>query len=832
MLSPNNVVGDICDNDGYCNDNFGETTSNCPNDCPVQCTPPEQLDIWGRNYCALSCGDLAGPRPNALCASSINDCNLEYGPGNFETFLSYDCQVCCKKTLVTVNADHSPTNPVATNFVTITATTSQAVGFLDISVGRSINIEICKDSSRCEFIFRADLYGTSYNYYATARSQSGTELGRSETRTITLNQGPGGLTSTPNSVSISVGERRENLATISEGTGGPYSFGAADACDSAIAWCDLLGPNKNSLYVEGRSVGSTKITVRDSAGRTVDIPVTVTATPALCNGQPQPTTGCASPRTWQCVGNAWECRSVTPTGCPACDSQGPYYSPTQSTSTSRGAVERAMSCLEPKGSSMDCVVQITARFGTNIRRMPRFPNSQEISRNKIILPDGTGVDILRDLGDDNTLSIWRWLTESGTPTPTGPCSLGPYTNLLTGWDLAKLRDCNVQTPKYKAGRVFSFFSTPQLTDSVLSKLREASTNPTKISNDVVNFDVEYEPGKKVGKVDIIYAMGADGIGQAWQWRVADGQGTIQKCNPDEDACGYCSEETQCLVNPLATEKQCISSGEYVGDNYCENGLWSTRTKLLALRLLGLAQSEDHILFCDDKENTLNNLQYITDSGEVASSIINNLDANNFCVLKTKDKIIVATSINKDIEQVRNGFNIFGVASCSNANSDGNYYSCDTSNKVWYNKKLKSVMYSATSITLASSQTQPTSLSDIIKNIIDKIKALITKPPFDESYVKSIKRFDKLYLAKQGTKSIRGAMEGKNLKNAFIEYINFDKINICSYTDGFNKEGNFVLSGISCKKDGNNYYVLAQGSKLTSFNPENIWADLTAKLRLK
>ena len=307
----------------------------------------------------------------------------------------------------------------------------------------------------------------------------------------------------------------------------------------------------------------------------------------------------------------------------------------------------------------------------------------------------------------------------------------------------------------------------------------------------------------------------------------------KKCSPDENACGYCGEESQCLLNPLSQSisSRCINSGEYSGDDYCDNGQWSTRTKLLTLMLLGL-KTQDYVLFCDDKQNTLNNLKYVIDSGEVAETVIANLQANNFCVLKNKDKTIVATSINKNLEEVRGGFNILGITSCGNAKNDSNYYSCDSTNRVWYNKKLKSIIYSQSPISVTPSQETSSSLSDIIKIIIEAIKRLIIPPPFDESYVQSIKRFDTLFLAQQDQSSIRGTMEGKIFKNVVIEYNNFDKINICDYINSFNEAGSFTLSGISCRKEGNNYYVLAQGSEFTSFNPESVWTDLTAKLRLK
>ncbi len=301
------------------------------------------------------------------------------------------------------------------------------------------------------------------------------------------------------------------------------------------------------------------------------------------------------------------------------------------------------------------------------------------------------------------------------------------------------------------------------------------------------------------------------------------------------ASGYCPKKTQCLANIFGKdiESQCFESGQYFDDNYCEDGEWSTRTKLLALKLLKL-KSGDFTLFCDNKENTLNNLQYLTDSNEVVANILTNLKTNNFCVLKTGSKIIAATSINKNLEEIpESSLNIFGVTSCDDALIDnGQYHSCDATNKAWFNMRLKSFIYSQSSITVPSEQeiSFDEFLGNPIKSIIDSIKRLIT-PPFDESYIKGIKKFDKLYMTQQGNKAIIGSIEGKTFKNAVIEYRNFET-DICKLVEQFSQAKKDASSGISCKKEGNNYYVLVQGSQFTNINPEAIWSDLTAKLRLK
>ena len=245
------------------------------------------------------------------------------------------------------------------------------------------------------------------------------------------------------------------------------------------------------------------------------------------------------------------------------------------------------------------------------------------------------------------------------------------------------------------------------------------------------------------------------------------------------------------------------------------------------------KSGDYTLFCDNKENALNNLQYLTGSGEIVANVLANLQTNNFCVLKSGSKIIAATTINKNIEDApSSSLNIFGVTSCSSALIDDNkYYPCDASNKVWYNKRLKSFIYSSSAITVPSEEESSSFVQNLIKNIIDSVKRLIISPPFDESYLKGVKKFNKLYMSEQNGKSIRGSIEGKSIKNAVVQYIGFDT-DICKFVEQFNQAKKDVSSGISCKSENNNYYVLAQGSQFSNVDPDAIWQDMTSKLRVK
>ena len=104
-------------------------------------------------------------------------------------------------------------------------------------------------------------------------------------------------------------------------------------------------------------------------------------------------------------------------------------------------------------------------------------------------------------------------------------------------------------------------------------------------------------------------------------------------------------------------------------------------------------------------------------------------------------------------------------------------------------------------------------------------------PSDQASLDIIRKFDRLFMTQQGDKSIIATIEGRNPVNAVIEYkgVNAD---ICNFIDQFNKIKAKDLSTLSCKKEDNKYYVLAQGSKLTNINPDSIWSDLTSKLRLR
>jgi len=311
-------------------------------------------------------------------------------------------------------------------------------------------------------------------------------------------------------------------------------------------------------------------------------------------------------------------------------------------------------------------------------------------------------------------------------------------------------------------------------------------------------------------------------------------GGTQKCSPDGAACGFCPQDSQCLINPLAaTGSQCINSGQFSNDNYCDNGQWTTRTKLLALKLLKL-KSADYVLFCDKRENSLNALRYLTSSNQDASTALSNFDPNNFCVLKNGNAVMGAVSLNRNLSTSSGSINVFGASNCDSAIAfnDNQYHPC-SSNNVWYNKGLNSIIFSSTALSISSDQEQTSFIVSIIQSIINSIKRLVVSPPYDESYLNGIKKFQRLYMSMKGSKSIMGSMDfsGQQYLNAVIKYQGFDD-HICNFVDSYSGTNADASSGIACRQEGTNFYVLVQGSQYTKLNPDNVWNDLTSKLRIK
>ena len=257
---------------------------------------------------------------------------------------------------------------------------------------------------------------------------------------------------------------------------------------------------------------------------------------------------------------------------------------------------------------------------------------------------------------------------------------------------------------------------------------------------------------------------------------------------DRYSYGYCPREDQCLVNPggnpdtydvtdyeYTTLKRdyatqgiyggldewyvdkndqspiCIDNDQYIGDNYCENGVWSSRTKYVATQLLNYASStEDYTLFCDNYWRALNKYKDISlPTGDLEMYLEQQcknpdvrddpiLCTNKICVLKYYDyrhgeHIIFGVTLNAPINTPtarspahKNFLEVLGIDDptiCDNAMGTTTFTRCTgASDLVYYNDKYTSLIFSNKEIELL-----PTVLPPDPESWLDYFISLIKLP---------------------------------------------------------------------------------------------------------
>ncbi|MEM3154657.1 MAG: hypothetical protein QW165_03785 [Candidatus Woesearchaeota archaeon] len=198
---------------------------------------------------------------------------------------------------------------------------------------------------------------------------------------------------------------------------------------------------------------------------------------------------------------------------------------------------------------------------------------------------------------------------------------------------------------------------------------------------------------------------------------------------DRKSTGFCKTTSQCLVSNAfsdawdnfpdrywseqsnANRPKCIENGQFIEDNYCDMGSWSSRTRLVATQLLSLALNQSpnaFSIYCDSYPAVLNRYAYRTDYGPVISFLdkfclqpgnrfIRNC-VNNICVLRYGNTVAFGTALNTDINGQKSPLQALNLSptACDNAlNQDNDYDFCTFS--VWYNHDTKSIIYAPTAV---------------------------------------------------------------------------------------------------------------------------------------
>lgn len=383
------------------------------------------------------------------------------------------------------------------------------------------------------------------------------------------------------------------------------------------------------------------------------------------------------------------------------------------------------------------------------------------------------------------------------------------------------------------------------------------------------------------------------------YRCVDGQWTAQsvKTNWQGDDSGFCPQASQCFItqsttqgaDPSATAADfydgnyppCINSGEYVFDNYCRNGEWTSRTKFLAAQLLATAERRflsipangDYTLYCTSFDKALVDLngqeailegtgftsvpsanpgqqQSQTPSqricfGNVDGNILSpeqNTCINNVCILKfqeglfpRRERVVFATSLNKEPQDANSFLSALGIpAQDLKQLCPGNKFTnCPQQlpGDFYYDAELNAIIYGKEGVTLGSGI-----LPSAVDTVLSAVQNLFTEQSSlssQQDFISEARNFREMYMLKDGDKQVRAVKEvGEGKKTLVAEYENFDTP-ICDYVH-IQRIGNTKLQEesqaalgqpvLSCTNTGAIQRVESVGGL------EFLWPQLTGKLR--
>ena len=327
---------------------------------------------------------------------------------------------------------------------------------------------------------------------------------------------------------------------------------------------------------------------------------------------------------------------------------------------------------------------------------------------------------------------------------------------------------------------------------------------------------------------------------------------------------YCPLTSQCLVGQgpgfnssadsqpdkyFTSEKpKCINNTQYILDYYCDNGVWATRTKLIALTMINFAQRVspgNFVLYCDKFDNALNQVDYNVPSGRVSAFFSDyrcfNQSGpciNHVCVLSYQGRVAIGASMNVPISDSSNSFllamNASASACSSVASSAVDFTRCGATD-FFYNPKIKSVIY------LPIDNLQPgvnyASLTNTyVKPNFDAIKnytmSRLHGTAANFSFFSMTPLFNRFYYAEKSGKSIFAfeEVEQTDLRHSYfgIKYQGYSFGNN-SCTNIFRQ---YTESGLNiyCDNQPSATGFILVGKKTPGTGGIDAWQDLASKLR--
>jgi len=327
---------------------------------------------------------------------------------------------------------------------------------------------------------------------------------------------------------------------------------------------------------------------------------------------------------------------------------------------------------------------------------------------------------------------------------------------------------------------------------------------------------------------------------------ADWYPAVFKLSWNQRSSGFCSENSQCLVSSAGNKDynsmpekffsdsmpQCIDNSQFILDFYCDAGSWSSRTKLIALELLGFASvnsPDDFSLFCAPFDIAVNNLDYTID-GVSAREYIDNCNpfgsdknypcVNSVCVLRYGEKVAFGTSLNIPVDNSRSFLKVLGKSEklCSNVNNNNNFDLCG--DNIWYNHDTNSIIVMPDKVNTLDFSS---STVDYFSFPLSKLSSKAVLSDFDLS--SGI--FSNLYVAKKNNKEVFSFME-KDQTDFGYDYIgvymkDLQILNFCDLV--------LALDSNAVCEDSGDLLVIAKKTPEVEDSLVDLWVDLSAKLRL-
>jgi hypothetical protein len=344
-----------------------------------------------------------------------------------------------------------------------------------------------------------------------------------------------------------------------------------------------------------------------------------------------------------------------------------------------------------------------------------------------------------------------------------------------------------------------------------------------------------------------------------------------KFNWDRTSSGFCKEASQCLVKKIFNESfdnqpekywsetnsnsrpKCIQNGQYLSDNYCDNGKWSSRTKLIAQQLLAIAGTNDYALYCDNYQNALNQYKYNTDYGTVTTFLsryclqpenhYTENCANNICVIKYADKTAFGTAINTNINGDKSPLQALNLSktTCDSTLTLSGYNPCGNTN-VWYNPQTQSIIYAPSVAPMPTLTTETSTITTPYEKLKNYTFEYVHNPEvsaYNYTFYGITPQFNYIYITKDGQDFFYGFKQENITHNSLpTSYAGWYYSNIDLPEKACDRYIKKYDSRASCEEQPSDteFYIVAYKKPPASSLDRHLsiidaWQDMTGKLRI-